>query len=102
MAEVAGGECATTKFQAQYLVTIAGAGRERTYTLTNPAGTADLMYQGDQPWMCQQFAADAAASPCALDPEHRNYVDVDHGGADLADSAFLEPLPANPVMPTGW
>lgn len=71
-------------------------------SVTNPAGTADLMYQGDQPWQCQQFAADAAASPCALDPAHRNYVDVDHGGADLADSAFLEPLPANPVMPAGW
>ena len=68
----------------------------------NPAGTADLMYQGDQPWMCQQFAANAAASPCALDPAHRNYVEVTHGGADLADSAFLEPLPANPVMPSGW
>lgn len=41
LSEIAGGECATTKFQAQYLVTVAGTGRARTFTLTNPAGTAE-------------------------------------------------------------
>ncbi len=44
LTDVPGGECATTKFQAQYLVTIAGTGRERTYTLTNPAGAAERKF----------------------------------------------------------
>ena len=44
LTEVAGGECATTKFQTQYQVTIAGSGRARTYTLTNPAGAAERKF----------------------------------------------------------
>ena len=44
LSEIAGGECATTKFQAQYVVTIAGQGRDRTYALNNPAGTAERKF----------------------------------------------------------
>ena len=39
-----GGECATTKFQASYVVVVAGAGRDRTFTLNNPAGTAERKF----------------------------------------------------------
>jgi hypothetical protein len=68
----------------------------------NPAGVADLMYQGPDPGTCGTPVADAIDSPCQLDPAHRNYVSVDHGGADLARSVFLEPLPADAEFPPGW
>lgn len=44
VSEVPGGECATTKYQARYIIAIAGQGRERTYTLTNPAGAAERKF----------------------------------------------------------
>lgn len=44
LTEVPGGECATTKFQASYVVVVAGAGRDRTFTLNNPAGTAERKF----------------------------------------------------------
>lgn len=68
----------------------------------NPAGVADLMYQGPEQGTCGTPVADAINSPCQLDPGHRNYVNVDHGGADLARSVFLDPLPADAVFPPGW
>lgn len=70
----------------------------------NPAGGADLMYQGAQPWTCSWQSASAAASPCRLDPGHRNYFGLPATSAavDLARSAFLTPTPASPVLPAGW
>ncbi len=52
----------------------------------------DLMYAGDQPWQ-----------PSILDVGNDDY--WNHGRADcldLADSAFLDPLPAQPEPPPGW
>jgi hypothetical protein len=44
LTEVPGGECATTKYQARYVIAIAGQGRDRTFTLTNPAGAAERKF----------------------------------------------------------
>jgi hypothetical protein len=44
VAEIPGGECASAKFQARYIISIAGTGRDRTYTLTNPMGTAERKF----------------------------------------------------------
>ena len=53
---------------------------------------SDLMYAGDQPWQ-----------PAALDIGADDYFDHGEPGClDLADSAFLDPLPAQPVPPPGW
>ncbi|MDB4969672.1 MAG: uncharacterized protein JWN44_5361 [Myxococcales bacterium] len=74
---------------------------------SNPgAGVADLMYQGTSPWGCPTFpsAANAAASPCELDPLHRNYFMVANGSGaiDLANSVFLDPSRAGALPPPGW
>ncbi len=42
--EVPGGECASTKFQARYVVTVTGTGRDKIFTLTNPAGAAERKF----------------------------------------------------------
>jgi hypothetical protein len=44
LTEIAGGECASTKFQAQYVVVVAGQGRDKTFTLNNPAGAAERKF----------------------------------------------------------
>ena len=52
----------------------------------------DLMYAGTAPW-----------KPQFLDVGHDDY--FRHGNAgcpDLASSAFVEPLPASPMLPAGW
>ncbi len=52
----------------------------------------DLMYAGDQPWR-----------PQLLDVGRDDY--FGHGRADcpdLARSAFVDPLPASPLVPAGW
>lgn len=67
-----------------------------------PAGTEDLMYQGSQSGKCGDTVPSAALSPCRLDPGRRNYVHVATPQADLAKSAFLEPMPVGAVMPAGW
>lgn len=52
----------------------------------------DLMYAGDLPWQ-----------PATIDIGGDDYFDHDQPGClDLADSAFLEPLPARPQPPPGW
>jgi hypothetical protein len=46
---------------------------------------------------------DAAAADVVLDRGRDDYFDHDIVGCpDLADSAFLDPLPSNPVLPIGW
>ncbi len=72
---------------------------------TSPAGRADVMYQGTQSWSCQTFppASGPMATPCTLDPGHRNYFATDGGtSVDLAKSVFLEPMPPGAVFPPGW
>lgn len=50
------------------------------------------MYAGDQPWQPQK-----------LDIGGDDYFDHPRPGClDLADSAFLDPLPADPAPPPGW
>lgn len=66
------------------------------------AGTADLMYQGPEDGQCGLGVADAADSPCRMDPGHVNYVHTTNGATDLATSVFLEPLPADAAFPPGW
>lgn len=74
---------------------------------TNPgAGTADLMYEGSEPWTCPTTppAPNASASPCKLDPLHRNYFQrtADGTHVDLARSAFLDPTPDGAQLPPKW
>jgi hypothetical protein len=55
-------------------------------------GNHDLMYQGPEPWL-----------PDTLDIGHDDYFAAGIPGClDLADSAFLEPLPAAAQTPPGW
>jgi hypothetical protein len=52
----------------------------------------DLMYAGDQPWQ-----------PSVLDVGRDDYFEAAiEGCADLARSAFLEPLPDGAEVPVGW
>jgi hypothetical protein len=52
----------------------------------------DLMYAGDQPWQ-----------PEILDDGNDDYYNHDIADClDIADSAFLEPLPADAVTPPDW
>ncbi len=45
----------------------------------------------------------SAFEEIALDPGRDDYFGHDIAGCpDLADSAFLDPLPSNPVLPAGW
>jgi hypothetical protein len=45
----------------------------------------------------------SAFEEIVLDRGHDDYYGHDIAGCpDLADSAFLDPLPSNPVLPTGW
>lgn len=53
---------------------------------------ADIMYSGPQPY-----------APAEIDVGHNDYWGHTITGClDLARSAFLEPLPANPQLPPGW
>lgn len=64
------------------------------HTLTGHAsdGPTDLMYSGTQPWY-----------PAVLDIGNDDYWEHDQAGCpDLADSVFLDPLPANAEPPPGW
>jgi hypothetical protein len=55
-------------------------------------GANDLMYQGSEPWV-----------PDTLDIGHDDYFGNGGSGClDLANSAFLEPLPAAAQAPPGW
>jgi hypothetical protein len=71
---------------------------------SNPVGVEDLMYSGTAPWGCPTFpaASSAAASPCQLDPDHRNYFGAPGGAIDLAKSAFLSPTPPDAQVPPTW
>jgi hypothetical protein len=52
----------------------------------------DLMYAGPLPWQ-----------PAVLDAGHDDYFEHGIWGVlDLAQSAFIEPLPAYPVLPPSW
>ena len=52
----------------------------------------DLMYAGDQPWF-----------PSVLDLGNDDYWRHGNGDCvDLADSAFLDPTPADASLPLGW
>ena len=57
-------------------------------------------------WGCPNnpSATDPDASPCELDPNHRNYFQVspDMGLQDLAKSVFLDPTPQDPAVPPNW
>jgi hypothetical protein len=45
----------------------------------------------------------SAVEDIVLDRGHDDYFDHEIAGCpDLADSAFLDPLPSNPVLPIGW
>jgi hypothetical protein len=55
-------------------------------------GPEDLMYAGNQPWR-----------PAVLDTNRDDYYGTGSSVCpDLADSAFLDPSPTNPVLPSGW
>jgi hypothetical protein len=55
-------------------------------------GNNDLLYQGPQSWM-----------PDTLDIGHDDYFNTGNPNClDLANSAFLSPLPAAPTPPPGW
>jgi hypothetical protein len=64
------------------------------------------MYQGTAPWGCPTFPAPASAATaaCRIDPMHRNYYMLPSTipAVDLARSVFLDPLPANALLPAGW
>jgi len=62
------------------------------------------MYQGGLPWGCSAPHPSPASSPCVLDPARENYFEHDAGDGvvDLAKSVFLDPKPANAVLPPGW
>jgi hypothetical protein len=67
------------------------------------AATADVMYQGDSPWGCAAPVADAAQSPCQLDPAHQEYFKLAGKPAvDLARSVFVEPAPRAAAAPPEW
>lgn len=52
----------------------------------------DLMYAGNQPWQ-----------PQVLDEGHDDYYGHNNPNClDVANSAFLDPLPANPALPPKW
>lgn len=73
---------------------------------TGPDGTADLMYQGDAYWGCIEFPSPSSAvtAKCKLDSGHRNYFAVTGRSVsvDLARSVYLDPTPADAVLPPGW
>ncbi len=72
-----------------------------------PTGADDVMYQGDAPWGClARLGTRPDASPCKLDPGHRNYfrLPASSKALDLATSAFLD-APAGGTAgraPPGW
>jgi hypothetical protein len=72
-----------------------------------PVGESDLMYEGDAPWGClAKPGTRADASPCKLDPRHRNYfrVPTSSKAIDLATSAFLDTPTGGAAghSPPGW
>ncbi|MCW5876988.1 MAG: hypothetical protein KIS85_08930 [Anaerolineales bacterium] len=74
----------------------------------NPASPENIAHTGDdnRDLMWGPSAGDARHWDTAnmlLDPGNDDYFRHGVAGcADLADSAFLEPLPANPQLPLGW
>ncbi len=90
-----------SKFAADHAAPPTAAGH---VGLSAQAQTADLMFQGIEPWGCSGTVPNAAASPCQLDPGHRNYFQLPAGSEaiDLAKSSFLEPSASDASPPPGW
>ena len=71
---------------------VAACAPHNTLTAHVSDGANDLMYSGNQPWQ-----------PNTLDNNQDDYYNTGSSSClRLDNSAFLDPQPANPVMPPGW
>ncbi len=87
--EVAGGECASTKAQAQYVVVVAKVGAERRFTLSNAMGTAErrMDISGGGNGECEMIITEI--SPATSPKYHHLAVKpfTEAGGTAIAGSA---------------
>ncbi|HVV82143.1 MAG TPA: hypothetical protein VHE35_03660 [Kofleriaceae bacterium] len=92
LSQVPDGECATTKYQAQYIVQVAGMGRDRTFTLTNPAGTAERKFNLSAGGGGECEMSLEEISPATAPEYHRLLVKpyTEPGGNTVAGSATYE------------
>ncbi|KAA0254066.1 MAG: hypothetical protein EDM79_20975, partial [Chloroflexi bacterium] len=110
-----GYDCASETFGAGQTYTDMGVIHEIVHTLgfaascgANPASAENFSHTGDDN-ADLMWAPDATSTlgwetdRMVLDPGNDDYFNHDIPNCpDLADSAFLEPLPANPQTPPGW
>lgn len=89
LTEIPGGECSATKFQAQYVVVVAGQGRDKTFTLQNPAGAAERKFgmSAGGGGECEMSLEEI--SPATAPKYHRLLVKpfTEPGGTTIAGSA---------------
>ncbi|KAA0274298.1 MAG: hypothetical protein EDM79_08595, partial [Chloroflexi bacterium] len=110
-----GYDCASESFGAGNSYTDMGVIHEIVHTLgfaascgANPTSAENFSHTGDDN-ADLMWAPDAGSTlywdsdNMTLDPGNDDYYDHDIPNCpDLADSAFLEPLPADPQTPPGW